>query len=72
MKEIEISVEEINEVSIEVNELNNIEIEDTREVLTIGGRVTFSEYHEIFPNIFNDFVAKNITFIKNCQPFIKF
>ena len=35
------------------------------EVLTIGGRVTFSEYHEIFPNIFNDFVAKNITFIKN-------
>lgn len=52
MKEIEISVEEINEISIEVNELNNIEIEDTREVLTIGGSgvgelITLITYEEL-------------------------
>ncbi|MBE5756237.1 MAG: GNAT family N-acetyltransferase [Clostridiales bacterium] len=35
------------------------------EVLTIGGKVTFSEYHEIFPNVFNKFVGDNIKFIKN-------
>ena len=34
------------------------------EVLTIGGAVSFNEYHEIFPKVFSDFVANNIKFIK--------